>query len=123
MEHRNVRFPGVPLALGAAVLFGASTPFSKLLLGSVSPWLLAGILYLGAGIGLLVVLLFRAASLDAPPESPLRLRDLPWLAAVVAAGGNGAGVRLLAHAFKVNTITLKLAIRFVRIFLNFMLVQ
>jgi drug/metabolite transporter (DMT)-like permease len=95
MEDGKVWFPGVPLALGAAVLFGASTPFSKLLLGSVNPWLLAGILYLGAGIGLLVVLLFRAASLDTPTESPLRLRDLPWLAAVVAAGGIAGPVLLM----------------------------
>ena len=52
MEHRNVWFPGVPFALGAAVLFGASTPFSKLLLGSIGPWFLAGILYLGAGLSI-----------------------------------------------------------------------
>lgn len=36
----------------AAVLFGAGTPLAKLLLGSVSPWLLAGLLYAGAGLGL-----------------------------------------------------------------------
>lgn len=87
MQHRDVRFPGVPLALGAAILFGASTPFSKLLLGAVNPWLLAGILYLGAGIGLSLFLLVRHAAMDEAAESPLRLTDLPWLAAVVAAGG------------------------------------
>ena len=70
MEHRSVWFPGVPLALGAAMLFGASTPFSKLLLGSVDPWLLAGILYLGAGIGLSLFLLVRAVTTDQPAEKP-----------------------------------------------------
>eukprot|EP01036_Dinobryon_divergens_P007452 gene7452-9941_t len=44
---RSLLFPGVPLALASAVLFGASAPLSKLLLGSVNPWLLAGLLYLG----------------------------------------------------------------------------
>ena len=44
-------WPGVPLALGSAVLFGTSAPLSKLLMGSIDPWLLAGILYLGAGAG------------------------------------------------------------------------
>ena len=43
--------PGIPLALASAVLFGASTPFAKLLLGSVDPWLMAGLLYVGAGLG------------------------------------------------------------------------
>ena len=46
-------------ALLAAALFGASTPFAKLLLGEVSPWLLAGLLYLGSGFGLVLVRLLR----------------------------------------------------------------
>ena len=41
-------------ALLAAALFGASTPFAKLLVGEMSPWLLAGLLYLGSGLGLAV---------------------------------------------------------------------
>ena len=44
--------PGVPAALGAALLFGAGTPLSKWLLDVVSPWLLAGLLYFGSGVGL-----------------------------------------------------------------------
>jgi hypothetical protein len=48
-------WPGVPIALASAALFGASTPFAKLLIGGgLDPWLLAGLLYLGAGIGLTV---------------------------------------------------------------------
>jgi hypothetical protein len=45
----------VAAALGAALLFGASTPLAKMLLGETSPWLLAGLLYLGSGIGLALV--------------------------------------------------------------------
>ncbi len=86
MNHSHL-WPGVPLALGSAVLFGASAPFSKILLGSVDPWLLAGILYLGAGLGLAVVHLGRGlVGLDSP-EAPLRRGDIPWLAAVVLFGG------------------------------------
>ena len=44
-------WPSVPLALLSAVLLGASAPFPKLLLGAVSPQLVAGLLYLGAGGG------------------------------------------------------------------------
>jgi drug/metabolite transporter (DMT)-like permease len=36
--------PGILLALLSAILFGASTPFAKLLLGSVDPWMMAGLL-------------------------------------------------------------------------------
>lgn len=42
---------GIMSALAAAALFGASTPLAKLLVGAVPPVLLAGVLYLGSGIG------------------------------------------------------------------------
>ena len=88
-------WPGVPLAIGSAVLFGASTPLAKLLLGAgVDPWLLAGLLYLGSGLGLAVVYLVRGAVAASPLEAPLRRADLPWLALVVLAGG-GVGPVLL----------------------------
>lgn len=48
----TLRQPGLAAALVAALLFGAGTPLSKLLLHSVNPWLLAGLLYLGSGLGL-----------------------------------------------------------------------
>lgn len=50
---------GIIYALIAAVLFGASTPFAKLLVGQVAPVMLAGLLYLGSGIGLSIWLLAR----------------------------------------------------------------
>ena len=57
--------PGVWAALAAALLFGAGTPLAKLLLGPVSPWLLAGLLYLGSGAGLAIRrLLNRAERID-----------------------------------------------------------
>jgi len=88
-------WPGVPLATASAVLFGASTPLAKLLLGAgVDPWLLAGLLYLGSGLGLAVVYLVRGAVAASPLEAPLRRADLPWLALVVLAGG-GVGPVLL----------------------------
>ena len=45
--HRGVR-----AALAAALLFGLAAPFGKLLLGAIDPVLLAGLLYLGSGLGL-----------------------------------------------------------------------
>jgi drug/metabolite transporter (DMT)-like permease len=90
-----LQWPGVPLAIGSAVLFGASTPLAKLLLGAgVDPWLLAGLLYLGSGLGLAVLYLVRGALATSPSEAPLRRADLPWLALVVLIGG-GVGPVLL----------------------------
>lgn len=88
MPRSSLAWPGVPLALASAALFGASTPFAKLLLGGgVSPWLLAGLLYLGSGFGLGLVRLAQKASGRAPAEAPLRRADLPWLALIVLSGG------------------------------------
>lgn len=87
MTSRSYLWPGVPLALGSAVLFGASAPLSKILMGSVDPWLLAGILYLGAGVGLAIVHWGRPLIGLTSPEAPLSRRDLPWLAMVVIFGG------------------------------------
>lgn len=73
---------GVPAALGAALLFGAGTPFAKLLLSSVSPWLLAGLLYLGSGIGLTLYRhLTRAQAVKLPRH------EAPWFAGAILSGG------------------------------------
>jgi len=53
--QQRLRQPGVLAAFGAALLFGAGTPVAKLLLRTVDPWLLAGLLYLGSGLGLTLV--------------------------------------------------------------------
>ncbi len=78
---------GILLALMSAILFGASTPFAKLLLGSVNPWTMAGLLYLGAGVGLAAVHLSRGVLRLPAIEAPLRRSDLLWLALVIASGG------------------------------------
>ena len=80
------RWPGVPVAVASAVLFGVTTPIAKALLGDLPPAALAGLFYLGSGIGLLFVTSVRRA-MGAVSEAPIRRRDLPWLGAVVLAGG------------------------------------
>lgn len=49
---RDTARQGIRLALGAAFLFGISTPLAKGLITAMRPQLLAGLLYLGSGIGL-----------------------------------------------------------------------
>ena len=82
--------PGIAAALGAALLFGASTPLAKLLLGAVSPWMLAALLYLGSGLGLA---LYRLIVRSVPARLPLR--QLPWLIGAIAAGGVAGPLLLL----------------------------
>ncbi|HEU0222919.1 MAG TPA: EamA family transporter, partial [Paracoccaceae bacterium] len=67
----------MPLAIGSAVLFAASTPVAKALLGEMAPWLLAGLLYLGAGLGLALWRVIGRAAGAPPAEAPLRRADLP----------------------------------------------
>jgi drug/metabolite transporter (DMT)-like permease len=89
-------WPGVPLALLSAALFGASTPFAKLLLGEgLNPFLLAGLLYLGSGIGLAALSAVRRLSGGLPEEAPLRRADVSWLALVVLSGGVAAPALLM----------------------------
>ena len=71
-------------ALLAAALFGASTPFAKLLVGEMSPWLLAGLLYLGSGLGLAVARLVRDRGWR---PSGLAEGEWPWLLGAIFFGG------------------------------------
>lgn len=76
--------------MGAALLFGAGTPLPKALVQGVGPWLLAGLLYLGAGLGLL---LWRVARRT--PRGRLPHSELPWLAGAIVCGGLVAPVLLM----------------------------
>src|SRR5262249_58963041 len=84
-----VRAPYGPiLAIGSAVLFGASTPLAKLLLRDVDPWMLAGLLYLGSGAGLALLLGARRLAGRAGGEASLGGVQWLWLAlAILLRGG------------------------------------
>lgn len=84
--------PATLAALGAAILFGGSTPFAKQLVGDVSPLLLAGILYLGSGIGLI---LFRLIKDKNWKSSGLLKNEWPWLLAAIGFGGVLAPILLM----------------------------
>lgn len=88
---------GVIYALLAAALFGASTPFSKTLVGQIAPVTLAGLLYLGSGLGLLIWFTLRAmaAGNKRATSARLTLPDLPWLAGAILSGGIAGPVLLM----------------------------
>jgi drug/metabolite transporter (DMT)-like permease len=76
--------PAITAALAAALLFGASTPIAKQLLQDTSPMLLAGLLYLGSGIGLGVGRLVRDRGWRGPG---LRRAEWAWLLLTIGFGG------------------------------------
>ena len=87
---------GIAFALAAAALFGVSTPLAKLLVGAVSPLLLAGLLYSGSGLGLALV--FGVRRLFAPRDSAMSLPrrgEWRWLVAAILFGGIAAPVALM----------------------------
>ncbi|CCV08670.1 conserved membrane hypothetical protein [Mesorhizobium metallidurans STM 2683] len=100
-EPHSYLWPGVPLALGSAALFGAAPPLSKLLLNTVDPFMLAGLLYFGAGIGLAIYRLLRGREAKAS-EAQLDRKDIPWLALAIGMGGVVAPV-LLMFGLTLNT--------------------
>lgn len=85
---------GIAAALGAAVLFGLSTPIAKILLANTSPLLLAGILYTGSGIGLAIILTFRSLSAKTNISWPHGI-EVIWLLGASVIGGAVAPYLLL----------------------------
>ncbi len=82
---------GVQVALLSAALFGAGTPIAKLLLGQVSPWLLAGLLYCGSGVGLFLIRLARRS----PRVRLQRTEILPFAGAILSGGVAGPVLLML----------------------------
>jgi drug/metabolite transporter (DMT)-like permease len=92
---------GILAALGAAVLFGLSTPIAKTLVGETSPLLLAGLLYVGSGLGLGILLALRAIIMGRSSVVWPRGADLSWLLGATAFGG-ALGPFLLMYGLQVT---------------------
>jgi len=90
-RHRS----GPVFALAAAALFGLSTPFAKLIGEDVNAFLLAGLLYLGSGIGLAAWRYTRRNGGEPRSEAALQKSDFRWMAAVVFFGGVAGPVLLM----------------------------
>lgn len=107
-----LNFRCVLYALGAAFLFGASTPAAKALLGTVDPVVLAGLLYCGAGIGVALLVDFLRAMQIGPQGAQMRRADIPWLAAAITAGGMVGPVLLLLGLSQTTASTSSLLLTF-----------
>src|SRR5688572_30165045 len=96
---RDTRMRGWACGAASAALFGVSTPLSKALLPEISPLMLAGLLYLGAGVGLIVV-----ARLRKRPWPIFKRPDALRLACIAVVGGFVAPVLLLFGLTRVSGI-------------------
>lgn len=74
---------GVFFAILAAALYAINSPFSKILLDHMPATLMAGFLYLGAGLGMLVMALVRKVSRTDKSEAKLTKSELPFTAAMI----------------------------------------
>lgn len=108
--YNPVRY-SVMAALFSAALFGMGTPLAKLLLGEIPPLLLAGLLYLGSGIGLSLLFLVRHLTTRermSSNESKLRGSDYFYLSGAIFCGGIAAPVLLIYGLSKTPASTASL---------------
>jgi drug/metabolite transporter (DMT)-like permease len=113
-SSRRQVYPAVK-ALLAAALFGASAPLAKALLADVAPVPLAGLLYLGCGIGALLYLGYGWSTNTGTRqarEARLARGDWPWLAGAVAAGGVAAPILLMFSLAATPAATASLLLNF-----------
>lgn len=80
--NQNIK-KGILLAIIAAVLYALNAPLSKLMLDYLSPTLMAGFLYIGAGIGMVIIAMIRKCRRRENSESHLTKSELPYTIAMV----------------------------------------
>ena len=97
---------GAAMALASAILFGVSTPYSKILLRQMGPLSLAALLYVGAGLALVAVLpLRRRGPARGAAEAALRAADLPLLGAATLCGAILGPSLLMFGLLRVSAVT------------------
>lgn len=88
-------------AILAAALYAISTPVSKLLLQNVPPAMVAAFLYLGAGIGMGVMMLVRRKVSKTVKEERLTRSDVPYATAMVVL--DIAAPILMMYGLRINS--------------------
>ena len=99
----------------AAALFGASAPIAKLLLEDIEPVLLAGLLYLGSGMGAVLLRGFQTWSTkqnQSMTEARLKFEDLPWLGGALLCGSVAAPIILFYSLRVTPAATIALLLNF-----------
>lgn len=105
--------PGLAAALASTALFGATTPVAKQLLEGAGPLLVAGLLYLGSGVG---VSLLRIIEEGGWPPTGLARSDWKWLAAATLSGGVVAPALLMIGLTHADAATASLLLNLEAVF-------
>ena len=80
---KNTKSTGIFLAILAAALYALNSPFSKLLLEFMPSTLMAGFLYIGAGLGMGVIALIRRLNKTEQTEEKITKADFPYTLAMI----------------------------------------
>lgn len=80
---RNRKLKAVSYAILAALLYGISSPVSKVLLVEIPPTLMAALLYLGAGIGMVVINLYNVLSRREQLEARMTVKEMPYILGMI----------------------------------------
>ena len=80
--EQNIR-KGITFAILAAALYALNTPFSKILLDFMPSTLMAGFLYVGAGIGMVFIAAIRKLWKTETKELKLTKSELPYTVAMI----------------------------------------
>ena len=102
----------IAYALISAALFGMSTPAAKVLVGSVPPGVLAGLLYCGAGIGIAALRRVVPSIVETTPEAAITRADIPWLIGAITAGGIAGPLLLMFGLTRTEAATASLLLTF-----------
>ena len=74
---------GVFFAILAAIFYALNSPLSKILLDYMPPTIMAGFLYIGAGVGMGIIALIRKGRSFKVQETKLTRSDLPYTVAMI----------------------------------------
>ena len=81
--NENKASLAISMAILAAALYGISSPLSKLLLEKISPTFMAALLYLGAGMGMLIVNIIKLVNRSETLEARMTKKELPYIIGMI----------------------------------------
>lgn len=82
-KERDNKLKSISYAVLAALLYGISSPVSKLLLVEIPPTMMAALLYLGAGIGMLIINVYRVLLKHEKTEAGMTFKELPYIVGMI----------------------------------------
>jgi drug/metabolite transporter (DMT)-like permease len=106
---------GLIFAIFSAILFGISTPLAKAFLDIVNPWLLAGLFYLGSGLGIFIILLVNTIHGKNKKEHFYR-KDFWLLFLVTIIGGGLAPLFLMYGLIQISASSASLLLNLEAVF-------